>query len=122
MPALPQSPYSSDFTSSPEPEPESEIEVQTRKYSKQKQQSKANQVGPKRHIAHNIIEKRYRNNLNSKIAALRDCVPSLNTRTKENSSGMDSAESDLGKQNGLQRFNKVRVARIYQSFPPPWAV
>lgn len=32
---------------------------------------------PVKKTAHNMIEKRYRTNLNDKIAALRDCVPSL---------------------------------------------
>jgi hypothetical protein len=109
MPARSQSPHGSDSTSSPEPE--LEVEVQTQKRSKQQQsaKSKAKQLSSKRQTAHNIIERRYRNNLNNKIAALQDCVPSLRTKTKEKSGDIDSAESDLGGQNETQKLNKVRV-------------
>ncbi|OIW30740.1 hypothetical protein CONLIGDRAFT_630684 [Coniochaeta ligniaria NRRL 30616] len=57
-------------------------------------------TGPKK-TAHNMIEKRYRNNLNDKIAALRDSVPALRVMVHrlesgqgENGSEGDEAEDD----------------------------
>ena len=107
MPAIAQSPHSSDSTSSPEPE--LEIEAQTRKRPQKRQpaKSKAKPLSSKHQIAHNIIEKRYRNNLNNKIAALRDSVPSLRIATKKSYGDRDSAESDLNGQNQSQKLNKV---------------
>lgn len=61
---------------------------------------------------HNIIEKRYRANLNEKIAELRDSVPSLRS-TKKNKirdgSGADSDEEDL---DGLTPSNKLNKASV----------
>jgi len=107
MPATAQSPHSSDSTSSPEPE--LEIEAQTRKHPQKQQpaKSKAKSLSPKHQTAHNMIEKRYRNNLNNKIAALRDSVPSLRIATKKNYDDRDSAESDLDGQNQPRKLNKV---------------
>lgn len=39
--------------------------------------------------AHNIIEKRYRTNLNDKINTLRDSVPTLRVSAKQNSRNED---------------------------------
>ncbi len=111
MSAIAQSPHSSDST--PSPEPELEIKAQTRKRPQKQQpaKSKAKPLSPKHHTAHNIVEKRYRNNLNNKIAALRDSVPSLRITTKENNSDRDSTESDLEGRNEPQRLNKVSVVK-----------
>jgi hypothetical protein len=61
---------------------------------------------------HNIIEKRYRANLNEKIIELRDSVPSLRlaqkSKTRETSNG-DSEDEDL---DGLTPSNKLNKASI----------
>ena len=61
---------------------------------------------------HNIIEKRYRANLNEKIAELRDSVPSLRITKKskgKEGSGADSEDEDL---DGLTASNKLNKASI----------
>lgn len=53
-------------------------------------------LGPKK-TAHNMIEKRYRTNLNDKIAALRDSVPALRVmvhRLEHNTGGVDGLDQD----------------------------
>ncbi|KIY00512.1 uncharacterized protein Z520_04197 [Fonsecaea multimorphosa CBS 102226] len=61
---------------------------------------------------HNIIEKRYRANLNEKIAELRDSVPSLRfaqkSKVRESANG-DSDDDDL---DGLTPSNKLNKASI----------
>ncbi|KAJ9160545.1 hypothetical protein NKR19_g3199 [Coniochaeta hoffmannii] len=52
-------------------------------------------AGPK-NTAHNMIEKRYRNNLNDKIAALRDSVPALRVMVHR----LESSSSSGGQQTG----------------------
>ena len=63
---------------------------------------------PIKKTAHNMIEKRYRTNLNDKIAALRDSVPSLRVVTKKNSRG-EEIEEDLGGLTPAHKLNKVRL-------------
>jgi hypothetical protein len=61
---------------------------------------------------HNIIEKRYRANLNEKIAELRDSVPSLRITKKakaQDGSDADSADEDL---DGLAPSNKLNKASV----------
>jgi hypothetical protein len=55
-----------------------------------------------------MIEKRYRTNLNDKIAALRDSVPSLRIIDKDNPSGEDLQE-DLHGLSPAEKLNKVFV-------------
>ena len=66
---------------------------------------------PVKKTAHNMIEKRYRTNLNDKIATLRDSVPSLRVMTKKNSRGEEVRE-DLQGLTPAHKLNKVR----FQSF------
>ena len=60
---------------------------------------------------HNIIEKRYRANLNEKIAELRDSVPSLRTakKTKDKDGSDETDEEDLA---GLTPSNKLNKASV----------
>lgn len=118
MPAFEQSPGSSDSTSSPESEPEVKSQAQKRPKNQQPARPKAKSLSSKHQTTHNAIEKRYRNNLNNKIAALRDSVPSLRIATKENYSDRDSAESDLGGRNEPQKLNKVSVAKLQEFCHP----
>lgn len=61
---------------------------------------------PVKKTAHNMIEKRYRTNLNDKIAALRDCVPSLRVAGKKSARGEDVQE-DLQGLTPAHKLNKV---------------
>lgn len=59
--------------------------------------------------AHNMIEKRYRTNLNDKIAALRDSVPSLRIMAGTSKMGDDDEEEDL---EGLAPAHKLNKATV----------
>jgi hypothetical protein len=63
---------------------------------------------PVKKTAHNMIEKRYRTNLNDKIAALRDSVPSLRVMSKRNSRGQE-VEEDLQGLTPAHKLNKVSI-------------
>lgn len=66
------------------------------------------QSAPVKKTAHNMIEKRYRTNLNDKIAALRDSVPSLRMTEKKDSNGDAIMQEDLHGLEAAQKLNKVR--------------
>jgi hypothetical protein len=66
---------------------------------------------PVKKTAHNMIEKRYRTNLNDKIAALRDSVPSLRVITKRDSRGEEVRE-DLDGLTPAHKLNKVSRSRL----------
>ena len=69
---------------------------------------------PVKKTAHNMIEKRYRTNLNDKIAALRDSVPSLRIMSKS-ARGEDTTE-DREELQGLtpaHKLNKATVSRYF---------
>jgi len=59
--------------------------------------------------AHNMIEKRYRTNLNDKIAALRDSVPSLRSMNKASSGDSEEVKEDLQGLTPAHRLNKATV-------------
>ncbi|CAL3970829.1 hypothetical protein PZA11_007251 [Diplocarpon coronariae] len=69
--------------------------------------SNGHQHAPKK-TAHNMIEKRYRTNLNDKIAILRDSVPSLRVMSKKNACG-DVQEEDLQGLTPAHKLNKATV-------------
>lgn len=66
--------------------------------------------GPIKKTAHNMIEKRYRTNLNDKIAALRDSVPSLRIMSKS-ARGEDTTE-DREELHGLTPAHKLNKATV----------
>jgi hypothetical protein len=61
---------------------------------------------PAKKRAHNVIEKRYRANLNDKIAELRDSVPSL--RPAKNSNGSPDEDEEEGA-NAASKLNKASI-------------
>ncbi|KAH6647640.1 hypothetical protein BKA67DRAFT_523345 [Truncatella angustata] len=65
---------------------------------------------PVKKTAHNMIEKRYRTNLNDKIAALRDSVPSLRIMTK--SSRGEDTTLDREELHGLTPAHKLNKATV----------
>lgn len=80
----------------------------------------AHAVAPKgKKTSHNMIEKRYRNNLNDKIAELRDSVPSLRVVGKHGSAGGDDEdgeeEEDLDGLTPAHRLNKVKTLSLHRS-------
>ncbi|TKA74162.1 hypothetical protein B0A49_04641 [Cryomyces minteri] len=66
----------------------------------------------KKATTHNVIEKRYRNNLNDKIALLRDSVPSLRIMSKGSGSGEEKEEDDPEDLHGLTPAHKLNKATI----------
>lgn len=69
---------------------------------------------PVKKTAHNMIEKRYRTNLNDKIAALRDSVPSLRIMSKS-ARGEDTAD-DREELQGLTPAHKLNKATVSCEF------
>jgi len=65
---------------------------------------------PIKKTAHNMIEKRYRTNLNDKIAALRDSVPALRIMSKS-ARGEDTTE-DREELHGLTPAHKLNKATV----------
>lgn len=65
---------------------------------------------PIKKTAHNMIEKRYRNNINDKIAALRDSVPSLRIMSKS-AKGEDTSQ-DREELHGLTPAHKLNKATV----------
>lgn len=74
--------------------------------------SKDPQVPAAKKRPHNVIEKRYRANLNEKIAELRDSVPSLRSIKKPKARDGDNADSDDEDLDGLAPSNKLNKASI----------
>ncbi|QDS76166.1 hypothetical protein FKW77_007614 [Venturia effusa] len=66
---------------------------------------------PIKKTAHNMIEKRYRTNLNDKIAALRDSVPSLRVMSRPGSNGNEE-EDDPEDLEGLTPAHKLNKATV----------
>lgn len=67
------------------------------------------QSAPVKKTAHNMIEKRYRTNLNDKIAALRDSVPSLRMTEKNDFNADITLQEDLGGLEAAQKLNKATI-------------
>jgi hypothetical protein len=115
IPNFASSPASSSSNSSWEVgQPEVKTKTTTMRARKQKQQKRCEKDLPlclKRQSSHNLIEKRYRNNLNSKINILRDSIPSLRSN-EEAEDGMDSDAGESGKM--VQKCNKVNIYSTIQ--------
>lgn len=62
---------------------------------------------PVKKTSHNVIEKRYRNNLNDKILELRDSVPSLRAMSRPN--GEDDGSEDLEGLTPAHKLNKSTI-------------
>jgi hypothetical protein len=75
---------------------------------------------PVKKTAHNMIEKRYRTNLNDKIAALRDSVPSLRIMSKS-ARGEDTAD-DREELQGLTPAHKLNKATVSIDILPIYLV
>ena len=69
---------------------------------------------PVKKTAHNMIEKRYRTNLNDKIAALRDSVPSLRVMSKSKDK-REGAREDLQGLTPAHKLNKVRLPTLHRT-------
>ncbi|KAL1968431.1 hypothetical protein VTN77DRAFT_1960 [Rasamsonia byssochlamydoides] len=63
---------------------------------------------PAKKRSHNVIEKRYRANLNEKIAELRDSVPSLRAMAKQGSGG-SPADDDADGAPSVNKLNKASI-------------
>ncbi|KIV98241.1 hypothetical protein PV10_01908 [Exophiala mesophila] len=61
---------------------------------------------------HNVIEKKYRANLNAKIAELRDSVPSLRVTKKSTGKDGENVDSDDEDLDGLAPSNKLNKASV----------
>lgn len=97
---------SSDSSRSNSPlnsEHEEEEEAKKKSSKQSRKQSKSAPSGC--HKSHNLIEKRYRNNLNSKIMSLGARIPSLRAK-HENKDGEDATDSDTGDSRKAKKWNK----------------
>ncbi|KAF2014803.1 hypothetical protein BU24DRAFT_423709 [Aaosphaeria arxii CBS 175.79] len=102
---------SSSAQSSPEPSIEN---TKKRKSSSEETEpepsDKKEKQPPVKKTAHNMIEKRYRTNLNDKIAALRDSVPSL--RVMSRPGGGNEEDDDPEDLEGLTPAHKLNKATV----------
>lgn len=115
-PSLHHSPSSlNNGTSSSHSSPEPAINSKKRKSTEDTEDfddassSKKGGSQPPKKTAHNMIEKRYRTNLNDKIAALRDSVPSLRVMSRPNGTEEDDDPEDLEGLTPAHKLNKATV-------------
>ena len=103
-------------TSSPE-QTDAKGVLRKRKSSADMDEEEEEADQPVKKTAHNMIEKRYRTNLNDKIAALRDSVPSLRIMSKS-ARGEDTTE-DREELHGLTPAHKLNKATVSLLVPSP---
>jgi hypothetical protein len=112
MPPSARNSYPTSPTSEYSPEPTSK-QRKKRKPSTEEEMEDEEETQPSRQpikkTAHNMIEKRYRTNLNDKIAALRDSVPALRVVSKGKSRGED-VDEDLQGLTPAHKLNKVYLS------------
>lgn len=94
--------------SSPEGQDNSRKRKSSAEADEEEEDGSADKHPPVKKTAHNMIEKRYRTNLNDKISALRDSVPSLRVMSK--GSGNQSGEEDLQGLTPAHKLNKATVS------------
>ncbi|APA06875.1 hypothetical protein sscle_02g016450 [Sclerotinia sclerotiorum 1980 UF-70] len=108
------SPISTTSKSNSISSPESQDMSRKRKSSAEADEDDEDESGgqhpPVKKTAHNMIEKRYRNNLNDKIAALRDSVPSL--RIMQKSARGEVTADDRDELQGLTPAHKLNKATV----------
>ncbi|KAH8772399.1 helix-loop-helix DNA-binding domain-containing protein [Hyaloscypha finlandica] len=108
-PNLASSPGSSEANSPWDVEHEAGVKRSTTRTQKRRSENSRAKVPCSKHKnSHNLIEKKYRNNLNSKIQTLRDSIPSLRSarREDEDEDGMDS---DAAGSRTVQKCNKGTI-------------
>ncbi|KAF2502386.1 hypothetical protein BU16DRAFT_554447 [Lophium mytilinum] len=96
--------------SSPEPAQSGSSKKRKSSSEEESEESKQDRQPPIKKTAHNMIEKRYRTNLNDKIAALRDSVPSLRIMSRGNGTGEE--EDDPEDLEGLTPAHKLNKATV----------
>jgi hypothetical protein len=115
-PSLQQSPSSltngrTDPSDQSSPEPRTASKSKKRKASDVSDEQQDDDKPPViKKTAHNMIEKRYRTNLNDKIAALRDSVPSLRVISRNTQGSID--EDDPEDLEGLTPAHKLNKATV----------
>ncbi|KAL1837871.1 hypothetical protein VTJ49DRAFT_3297 [Mycothermus thermophilus] len=95
-----------------QPSPSSQQQQQQQQTSTTRRSSAPSALGTKK-TAHNMIEKRYRTNLNEKIARLRDAVPALRQMAQRNrlaslganGNGNENLEDDAEEGTGVALFS-----------------
>ncbi|KAI5455579.1 hypothetical protein BGZ63DRAFT_398154 [Mariannaea sp. PMI_226] len=96
--------------SSPDPDEMSLKASRKRKYRTDPGGAEDERDQPVKKITHTMAEKRYRTNLNSKMATLTDCIPSLRIKSKI---GRDEdVTQDLEKLDGLTPALKLNKATV----------
>ncbi|KAK8214841.1 Clr6 histone deacetylase associated PHD protein-2 Cph2 [Zalaria obscura] len=102
------------ISSGTSPEPVRKKAGRKRKSSSDDDEQKSDKSGspngdepPVKKTSHNVIEKRYRNNLNDKIAELRDSVPSLRAMSRPDGVEVDSEDLE-----GLTPAHKLNKATV----------
>ena len=108
------SPNGNKLTAGSSPEQASGLQIDTRKRKVTSEPEDDDDIDddgkPVKKTAHNMIEKRYRTNINDKIAALRDSVPSLRIMCKS-ARGEDTTE-DREELHGLTPAHKLNKATV----------
>ena len=106
QPQYPASPSSSPSSPDPTGNRKRKSSVEEEEEDDESPEPANGRCPPVKKTAHNMIEKRYRTNLNDKIAALRDSVPSLRVISKKNSRG-EEIQEDLQGLTPAHKLNKV---------------
>ncbi|KAF2197320.1 hypothetical protein GQ43DRAFT_458588 [Delitschia confertaspora ATCC 74209] len=101
---------SSSLQSSPEPEQPKNSKKRKSISGDDPPEGKKGKQPPVKKTAHNMIEKRYRTNLNDKIAALRDSVPTLRVMSRGN--GDAEGEDEQEDLEGLTPAHKLNKATV----------
>lgn len=102
-------PTSSDDHSSPEPTIANNKKKRKSSLEDDASEKAIDKQQPVKKTAHNMIEKRYRTNLNDKIAALRDSVPSLRVMSRVGNGDDDDEAEDLEGLTPAHKLNKATV-------------